>query len=153
MIDFDYIFHRQTTLSFSTNASEPLIPPPPQLPANEKAPCINIQSSTMASDWSKMINNQSHSDVILKLEKKEFYAHKFILASSSGIFRQLLGGCGNVGVTCLDSFAEWSPKKVLKLTTERVNAGEMKGLIHMEERSVVLDIYPGFVGWFVCGDV
>ena len=77
--------------SFSTNASDSYIPPPPQPPANKKAPAIKVQSSTFAADWSKTINNPSHSDVVLRLEGKTYHAHRYVLASASDLFRQLLG--------------------------------------------------------------
>ncbi len=38
-----------------------------------------------------MINNPSHSDVVLRLEGKTYHAHRYVLASASDLFRQLLG--------------------------------------------------------------
>ena len=82
---------RSSDQSFSTNASKPYIPPPPQLPQKKRAPAINVPSSTFAADWSKMINNPSHSDVVFRLEGKTYHAHRYVLASASDLFRQLLG--------------------------------------------------------------
>ncbi len=78
---------RASDKEFSTNASG--IPPPPELPANEKAPWVNIPTSTFASDWSKLVNNPLHSDVIFKLSSKLYHTHRYVLTSSSDMFRQL----------------------------------------------------------------
>ena len=75
-----------TFSTFSTNANLP-----PQLPNKKKAPVIKVLSSTFAADWSKMINNPSHSDVVLRLEGKTYHAHCYVLASASDLFRHLLG--------------------------------------------------------------
>ncbi len=80
---------RSSDQSFSTNATGP--PPPPELPANEKAPWVNIPTSAFASDWSKLVNNSSHSDVVFKLGSKLYYAHRYVLTSASDMFRQLFG--------------------------------------------------------------
>ncbi len=75
---------------FFTNACGPYIPPPPQPPANKKAPEIEVPSSTFAVEWSKAINNPSYSDMVLRLEGKTYHAHRYVLASASDLFRQLL---------------------------------------------------------------
>ena len=54
-------------------------------------PAIKVQTSTFSSDWEKSINNPSHSDVVLRLEGKTYHAHRYVLASASDLFRQLLG--------------------------------------------------------------
>ena len=77
--------------SFYTNAIGPLIPPPPKPPVKEEAPDIKMLSSTFNAEWVNTINNPSHSDVVFRLEGKTYHAHRYVLASASDLFRQLLG--------------------------------------------------------------
>ena len=129
---YDHHRRSQSGQSFSTNATEPLIPPPPELPPNEKAPWINIPSSTFAADWSKMVDNSSHSDVVFKLATKTYHAHRYVLACGSDVLRQLLGVGERVRGEGLDE--GWSKKKLKKVTRDNVNAGQVDGLSLIEER-------------------
>ena len=87
--NFPYRRSQSSDQSFSTNVSRPS--PPPQLPDHKKAPAIKVQISTFSSDRAKTINNPSHSDMVLRLEGKTYHAHRYVLASASDLFRQLLG--------------------------------------------------------------
>ncbi|XP_064392713.1 rho-related protein racA-like isoform X2 [Halichondria panicea] len=123
---------RSSDQSFSTNASKPYIPPPPQLPQKKRAPAINVPSSTFAADWSKMINNPSHSDVVFRLEGKTYHAHRYVLASASDLFRQLLGVTQELKV---DSLCDGCGRARLnKVTMETVNSGQLEGMLHIEAR-------------------
>ncbi|XP_064402043.1 rho-related protein racA-like [Halichondria panicea] len=116
--------------SFSTNVSGPS--PPPQLPDHKKAPTIKVQSSTFSSDRAKMINNPSHSDVVLRLEGKTYHAHRYVLASASDLFRQLLGVTQEVKV---DSLCDgWDKAQLKMVTMEMVNSGQLEGMLHIDER-------------------
>ncbi|XP_064402041.1 rho-related protein racA-like isoform X2 [Halichondria panicea] len=116
--------------SFSTNVSRPS--PPPQLPDHKKAPAIKVQISTFSSDRAKTINNPSHSDMVLRLEGKTYHAHRYVLASASDLFRQLLGVTQEVKV---DSLCDgWDKARLKKVTMETVNLGQLEGMLHIEDR-------------------
>ncbi|KAL5497235.1 hypothetical protein EMCRGX_G013670 [Ephydatia muelleri] len=69
---FNWFRKRRTT----DTTSEPAIPPPPTLPENEKAPLINVSTSTLPADWKKLVNCEDHSDVIFLLGPKVYHAHR-----------------------------------------------------------------------------
>jgi len=58
--------------------AEPSIPPPPELPPNIKAPWINIPTSTFSQDWGKLVNSESHADVVFHLSSESYYAHRSV---------------------------------------------------------------------------
>ena len=58
--------------------SEPSVPPPPELPPNTKAPWITIPTSTFPQDWSKLINSDSHADVLFHLGSDCYHAHRLV---------------------------------------------------------------------------
>ena len=118
-----YLSTYRQTETFSTNIK----PSPPKPPPKEDAPPINIPSSTFAADWSKMVNNSSHSDVVFKLGTKMYRVHYCVLACGSDVLRQLLGS-GERG----ESLDEGSGEG--KISRERVNSGLVDGLLHIEER-------------------
>ena len=128
MITFATVFglsiYRHTE-TFSTNIK----PSPPKPPPKEDVPPINIPSSTFAADWSKMVDNSSHSDVVLKVATKTYHAHRYVLACGSKGLRQLLGVEERVRGEGLD---EGSSEE--KIAQERINSGQVDGLLHIEER-------------------
>lgn len=109
--------------------SEPIIPPPPVMPQNEKAPWINIESSVMSTDWSKLINRQQFSDITVHLGSQQFYVHRYILCSSSDVIRQLLDIKTNVKTECLSQCVEWPVKRLHGLTFDRINEGLEEGFV------------------------
>ena len=123
---------------FSTNVSESGIPPPPELPPNEKAPWINIPSSQFAQDWSKLVNNQTHSDVIFRLDAKTYHSHKYILCSASEVFRRVfdieVGGLAKVKVQSLTECPGWNSRRLKKVTVVNINSALMEGFISIQEK-------------------
>ena len=69
----------------------PPVPLPPRPPSKEKIPLITIPSSSLASDWAGIINQQDHSDVMFELGAKTFYAHQYVLCATSKFFRAIFG--------------------------------------------------------------
>ncbi len=103
---------------FYTNVGGSYIPPPPQPPANKKTAEIKVPSSTFSADWAKTINNPSHSDVVLRLEGKTYHAHRYVLASASDLFRQLLGVTQKVKVRLIVNLGECYGCMVLALIVD-----------------------------------
>ena len=58
-----------------------------------RTPGIEIETSTFANDWQKMLEEPKFSDVVFLLEdgQEKLEAHKLILCSTSNFFRQILG--------------------------------------------------------------
>ena len=79
-----------------------------------------------------MVNNSSHSDVVFKLGTKTYHTHRYVLACGSDVLRQLLGVGERVRGEGLDE--GWSKKKLKKVTRDNVNAGQVEGVLHIEER-------------------
>ena len=56
-----------------------------------KAPLLEIETSTFASDWQKALEQPQHADVVFIAEgQHSFKAHKVVLCSASRFFRQVL---------------------------------------------------------------
>jgi GTPase SAR1 family protein len=56
---------------------------PPELPKQDRAPWINIQTAIFAEEWKKSVNRQELADVIFKVEDKTLYAHKVRLNNNT----------------------------------------------------------------------
>lgn len=127
---------RQSPGALADSTNEPSIPPPPELPANEKAPWINIPSSSYATDWSRHINSPNLSDVTFELGDVRYSAHRLVLCASSDLFRALFGVSvsSKVKLTSLSDCSNWSKHRLAKVTRERVNEGKVEGILSMEER-------------------
>ena len=140
-IRFWFIYRRSKSKrdneDFSTNVSESGIPPPPELPPNEKAPWINIPSSQFAQDWSKQVNNQNQSDVTFRLDAKSYHAHRYVLCSASEVFRRVFdveggGGAGGSVKVKVQSLAEcpgWNSRRLKKVTAANINSGLVEGFV------------------------
>ncbi|XP_071157447.1 rho-related protein racA-like [Mytilus edulis] len=63
------------------------------MPPAGKAPWIEIETSTFAEDWQKMLEDPKFSDVTFLLEdgQQKLQAHKLVLCSASKYFCQILG--------------------------------------------------------------
>lgn len=117
----------------SSKSSEPTIPPPPVMPENTRAPWINITSSSLASDWSKLINHTQFSDVIIHLSNKRYHGHRYVLCTASDVMRRLLG----VPLSQFkpsESLSEykcpqWSLKRLKELTFDTINNGQVEGFV------------------------
>ena len=126
---------------FSTNVNESGIPPPPELPPNEKAPWINISSSQFVQDWAKLVNNQNLSDVTFRLDAKTYHAHRYILCSASEVFRRVFdiegmggGGSAKVKVQSLAECPGWNSRRLKKVTAANINSGLVDGFISIQEK-------------------
>ncbi len=131
--------HSKQKDSSDSHSSGPSIPPPPELPPNEKAPWINIPTSSLFSDWGKMVNSDNQSDVILQLgptpsPEGRFHAHKLVLCSASDVFRRVFGIETKVKVQSLADCPGWNKKRLQKISPESVSAGHVAGFTHTRTR-------------------
>ena len=141
-------YFRKSKSSSQSYDSEPTIPPPPVMPQNEKAPWINIESSVLSSNWSKLINQQQFSDVVIHLESKQYYTHRYVLCSSSDIMRQLLLGevKEKLKSESLSQCPQWSSKRLKNLTPNRINDGREEGFVSIvTENQYVLSSLCDFI--------
>ena len=104
------------------------IPPPPELPPNEKAPWINISTSTFATDLGKMVNRSDQADVEFIIDGSSYYVHKLVLCSASDFFRRLFGVETKVKTESLAECPGWSKKQLQKITPDGVNLGMVEGV-------------------------
>lgn len=133
---------KSKTGDFSTNVSESGIPPPPELPPNEKAPWINIPSSDFAQDWAKLVNNKSHSDVVFVLDDKTYHAHRYMLCSASEVFRRMFDiegsaqseGSAKVKVESLAKCPGWNLRQLKKVNRFNINSGQLEGVQSMNDK-------------------
>ena len=131
-----WLFYRKSRQDYS---DEPSIPPPPELPANEKAPWINIPSSSFSEDWGKLVNSPDHSDVVFELDAVSYHAHAYVLCSASDVFRMLLGVSlpreGSKKSRSLPQCSSgWSQQRLSKVARERERGREMAGILSVRER-------------------
>ena len=117
-----------------TEPSGPSIPPPPELPPNEKAPWINIPTSALIEDWGKVANSQNQADVLFHLGNKTFHAHRLVLCSASDVFRKLFGVETNIKVRSLSECPGWSKKSLQRVTAANVTAGLVEGFTAMQQQ-------------------
>ncbi|CAC5402033.1 RHOBTB1_2 [Mytilus coruscus] len=93
------------------------------MPPAGKAPWIEIETSTFAEDWQKMLEDPKFSDVTFLLEdgQQKLHAHKLVLCSASKYFCQILG-LPNSKINQL--------KKVdsKQISHEELNSGRIEGI-------------------------
>ncbi|XP_038077469.1 rho-related protein racA-like isoform X3 [Patiria miniata] len=97
------------------------VPLPPEMPPAGKAPRIEIQTSTIAGDLGKALEQPSYSDVTFMVEGKSIRAHKVVLCSSSNFF------CRVFGLKPPDQDTG-SSSKVWNFTWQDINEGKIAGL-------------------------
>ena len=67
----------------------------------EKAPRLEIETSTFADHWQKALEQPQHADVVFLAEgRNSFKAHKVVLCSASTFFKQVLSADLNSQVRC-----------------------------------------------------
>ncbi|XP_038076724.1 rho-related protein racA-like [Patiria miniata] len=94
---------------------------PPEKPPLDEAPRIEIQTSTIAGDLGKALEQPSYSDVTFIVEGKSILAHKVMLCSASNFF------CVVFGLKPPDQDTG-SGSKVWNFTWEDINEGKIAGL-------------------------
>ena len=62
---------------------------PPKLPVNVMAPKIYVPTSTLQSEWLRMVNNEHLSDIKFYYKNDCYHGHKVILCAGSELFRQI----------------------------------------------------------------
>ncbi|XP_038077466.1 rho-related protein racA-like isoform X1 [Patiria miniata] len=97
------------------------VPRPPEMPPAGKAPWIEIQTSTIANNLGKALEQPSYSDVTFIVEGKSILAHKVVLCSASNFF------CRVFGLKPPDQDTG-SSSKVWNFTWEDINEGKIAGL-------------------------
>ncbi|KAL3869767.1 hypothetical protein ACJMK2_042404 [Sinanodonta woodiana] len=74
------------------NKKEESGPIPPVMPPAGKAPWIEIETSTFADDWYKMLQDPKYPDITFKLEgSHQLDAHRIVLCSASKVFSKIFG--------------------------------------------------------------
>ena len=134
---FCYFCRRSRRNRASSDVAEDSgIPPPPELPVNEKAPWINIPSSNLAENWGKLVNNSKYSDVIFELDSKSFHAHRLVLCASSDLFRSIFGVEGHLKkqVKGLSKSVMWPKRRLQKVSMATVNDGYVEGILSVRSK-------------------
>eukprot|EP00731_Ephydatia_muelleri_P009357 Em0004g1695a len=125
---FNWFRKRRTTDPSGDTTSEPAIPSPPTLPKNEKAPWINVSTSTFPGDWKKLVNSEDLSDVTFLLGPKVYHAHKYVLCGASDMFRRVFGIEDTIKATSLGEVPTWNKKRMQEVTPENICGGKVAGL-------------------------
>ena len=100
-----------------------------------------MPSSKFSQDWAKFINNQTHSDVVLRLGKQTFYAHKYVLCCASQVYRRLFGVKEVEGVSVeslnmdknLAECSGWNADRLKNVNAANVNTGQVEGFHSMKQ--------------------
>lgn len=75
---------------FGLTKKKKKVPLPPVMPPAGKAPWVEIMTSTFSSDWTKALQNPSHSDVTFILEgNHKLDAHRLVLCAASRFFQKV----------------------------------------------------------------
>ncbi|XP_022095615.1 rho-related protein racA-like isoform X2 [Acanthaster planci] len=96
-------------------------PRPPEVPPVDEAPRIEIQTSTIADDFGKALEQSAFSDVVFIVEGKSILAHKVVLCSASNFF------CCVFGLDPPDQDTASHPS-FLNFTQKDINQGKITGL-------------------------
>ncbi|XP_022095622.1 rho-related protein racA-like [Acanthaster planci] len=100
---------------------KPHPPPEPEVPPVDEVPRIEIQTSTIADDFGKALEQSAFSDVVFIVEEKSILAHKVVLCSASNFF------CRVFGLDPPDQDTS-SHSSVLNFTWDDINEDRIAGL-------------------------
>ena len=100
------------------------VPYRPGLPPNTEAPEITVPSSTLQSEWLKMVNNEHLSDVQFYYKTSCYHGHKVVLCATSELFQQIFEiGRELEGEESLSQCNTWSKKRLNAINRQCINNG------------------------------
>ncbi|CAH1773133.1 unnamed protein product [Owenia fusiformis] len=114
--------------SLFSRKTEENLPVPPVMPPAGKAPLLEIETSTFADQWHKMLKNPSNTDVAFKVGRHELVAHKIILCAASETFRRMLDITPDSEVNQLEAVE-------CDITAEKIAAGLVPGVENVSQDS------------------
>ena len=102
-----------------------VIPLPPEVPVNpNRAPWINIPSSTLQSEWLRMVNNEHLSDVQFHYKTDCYHGHKVVLCAASELFRRIFEvGRELEAEENLSQCNSWNKKRLKAINRQCINNG------------------------------
>ena len=111
----------------STGGKKIIVPFPPEL-LDESSPetqiQINTPSSTLGSDWLRMVNNEHLSDVQFHYKADCYHGHKIVLCAASELFRQIFETAGKIETRERLSWCEtWSKKRLKAINKQCIKDG------------------------------
>jgi len=93
------------------------VPTPPQLPKQERAPWINIETSIFGEELGKLLDNDYEHDIIFEVDNRQIYGHKLVVVSGSNYFRKVIYAherdVDNEIVNILEADEEYEDKKTI----------------------------------------
>ena len=96
----------------------------PLVPFPSEPPAIVVPSSTLQSEWEKMINNKHLSDVQFHYKTDCYHGHKVVLCAASELFRQIFEiGRGLEAEESLSQCNRWSKKRLKSINRQCINSG------------------------------
>ncbi|ELT89665.1 hypothetical protein CAPTEDRAFT_145181 [Capitella teleta] len=99
-------------------------PQPPVMPPAGKAPWLEIETSTFADDWGKMLKQPEHTDMTFIVDgRHSVLAHRIVLASASKFWARIL---------TIPQEDNQLLKLDPQLTFENICDGKVKGILHIQ---------------------
>ena len=99
------------------------IPLRPGLPPNTEVPEIIVPSSTLQSEWLKMVNNEHLSDVQFHYKTDCYHGHKVVLCAASELFRRIFEiGRELEGEESLSQCKTWSKERLNAINRHSINS-------------------------------
>ena len=113
------VVHRSTRESKTV-----IIPFPPELQDKTPQTQINIPSSTLRSDWLKMVNNEHLSDIQFHYKSDCYHGHKVVLCTTSELFRQIFEIAGKIKIGESLAWCEtWSGERLRAINKQCIKDG------------------------------
>ena len=121
----------------STRESEKVVIPfPPEL--LDKAPDVQIQinvpSSTLQSDWLRMVNNEHLSDIQFHYKSDCYHGHKVVLCTASELFRQIFEITRKIKIGESLSCETWSGERLRAINKQCIKDGAVEAFKNVYDK-------------------
>ena len=121
----------------STRESEKVVIPfPPEL--LNKAPDVQIQinvpSSTLQSDWLRMVNNEHLSDIQFHYKSECYHGHKVVLCTASELFRQIFEITRKIKIGESLSCETWSGERLRAINKQCIKDGAVEAFKNVYDK-------------------
>ena len=99
---------------------------------------INVPSSTLQSEWLKMVNNEYLSDVQFYYKTSCYHGHKVVLCAASELFRRIFEiGRELEGEESLSHCNTWSKKRLIANNRQCVNNGAIGTFRNIYDKYII----------------
>lgn len=95
---------------------------------------INIPSSTLQSDWLRMVNNEHLCDIQFHYKSDCYHGHKVVLCTASELFRQIFEITRKIKIGESLSCETWSGERLRAINKQCIKDGAIEAFKNVYDK-------------------